>query len=288
MKWFKHASDASDDSFIEGLEEKFGWEGYGRWWKLLEIIAREMEKNDLPFAEHTWVKWQSLLKGKRKNIELFLAHCVAQNKLIISGSFSLQTGNKLETNSVVADCDRKQTENKLKITCNKLLDLRDNHTKKFPVTFQELPPKTKIEEKESKKELSSPLPPSEPVDNSEGMMIDDFEKSNSGTEPEPEPPPPRPTYHQTEFHPRFAEVCKYITDRLPKLNRKGATEVNRWLIEGVDPPDIYETVNYCISVSSQPIYSFNYFTDAVMSTVRLKKELAEQQERMRKKYEKSE
>lgn len=121
---------------------------------------------------------------------------------------------------------------------------------------------------------------------------DDFPKKELEALPEPEPPEPpvkpwHQTYHQVEFHPQFNEVVKYITDRLPKLKRTSATEVNRWLQEGVSPPDIYATVDYCISASAQPIYSFSYFSDAVLSCVRLKKELAEQGERIRKKYAES-
>jgi len=39
MKWFKHFTDASDDDFLQTIEDIFGLEGYARWWKLLEVIA---------------------------------------------------------------------------------------------------------------------------------------------------------------------------------------------------------------------------------------------------------
>lgn len=107
MKWFKHMSDASDDAFIEELEDKFGWEGYGRWWKLLEIIARAMDKNNEPFAIHSWVKWSLFLKGKRNKVSLFLVALQDQGKIT------------LEQNGDI-----------LKITCPKLLELRDEYTKR--------------------------------------------------------------------------------------------------------------------------------------------------------------
>lgn len=123
MKWFKHYSDASDDQFIEELEDKFGWEGYGRWWKLLEIISKGMEKNNEPYAEHSWVKWQSFLKGKQNKLDLFLVHCQDKSKL------------KLEQNG-----------NILRIICPKLLELRDNHTKNLQVSGKLLAPKTKTKD----------------------------------------------------------------------------------------------------------------------------------------------
>ena len=146
MRWFKHYSDASDDAFIEGLEDKFGWEGYGRWWKLLEIIAKSMDKNSDPSAEHSWVKWQSLLKGKRNKLDSFLIHC--QNEMKIN----------LEQNG-----------NILKINCPKLLELRDEYNRKSGHTTDtcqdKLPPKTKeIRTKKEEKEK----------DKKESLVGDDF------------------------------------------------------------------------------------------------------------------
>lgn len=111
MKWFRHMSSASDDEFISGIEDLFGWEGYGRWWKLLEIIAKQMDETDRCHAEYSWVKWQSFLKGKRNKLETFLVHC--QNKRKI----------KLEQNGDI-----------LRIICPKLLELRDNYTKDLQAT----------------------------------------------------------------------------------------------------------------------------------------------------------
>lgn len=107
MRWFKHYADASDDSFVEGLEDKFGLEGYARWWKMLEIIARSMDKTDGCSASHSWVKWQSFLKGKRNKLETFLEHCQNENKI----TFKLN-GNILE------------------IKCPNLLKLKDEYNSK--------------------------------------------------------------------------------------------------------------------------------------------------------------
>lgn len=42
IRWFKHISDASDDDFLQTIEEEFGLEGYARWFKLLECISRDV------------------------------------------------------------------------------------------------------------------------------------------------------------------------------------------------------------------------------------------------------
>lgn len=113
MKWFKHYSDASEDEFIAELEDEFGLEGYARWWKLLEVIAKQMDETDRCYAEYSWQNWQRFLKAKRNKLETFLEH--SQNKRKI----------KLE-----------QTGNKLRIICPKLLELRDNHTKNLQAKKQ--------------------------------------------------------------------------------------------------------------------------------------------------------
>ena len=115
IKWFKHYADASDDEFVAELEEIFGLAGYARWFKMLEIIAKQMDKSDRCSVSYSWVKWQALLKGKRNKLETFLVHC--ENKLKIN---------------------LKQTENILEIKCSNLLKIRDNHTKNLQVTNKQL------------------------------------------------------------------------------------------------------------------------------------------------------
>lgn len=43
MKWFKHDTDATNDPKIRKLKKQFGMEGYGFYFNLLELIARDME-----------------------------------------------------------------------------------------------------------------------------------------------------------------------------------------------------------------------------------------------------
>ena len=49
MKWFKHDSNASLDAKLLRLRLKYGMEGYGVYWFLLESIARNVEKHNLTF-----------------------------------------------------------------------------------------------------------------------------------------------------------------------------------------------------------------------------------------------
>jgi hypothetical protein len=41
MDWFKHDVDAANDPKVLKLVRVHGWEGYGIWWRLIEMIAAE-------------------------------------------------------------------------------------------------------------------------------------------------------------------------------------------------------------------------------------------------------
>lgn len=53
MKWIQHDSDASLDSKLQKLRIRFGMEGYGVYWLLLELIAKDVTEKKLTFElEH--------------------------------------------------------------------------------------------------------------------------------------------------------------------------------------------------------------------------------------------
>ena len=49
MKWFKHDSTASMDAKLKKLRLRYGLEGYGLYWYLLECIARTVEPHNLTY-----------------------------------------------------------------------------------------------------------------------------------------------------------------------------------------------------------------------------------------------
>jgi hypothetical protein len=108
LRWFKHLTDASDDDFLKVLEHEYGWEGYGRWWKLCEIVGKNVKKNDTVATRSLpWPEWQTKLKGKRNQLRCFV-ECLANHGRI---SFK-ETGDILE------------------ISLPKLLKYRDEYSKK--------------------------------------------------------------------------------------------------------------------------------------------------------------
>lgn len=41
MRYFSHDADAAEDMRCCRLRRRYGWEGYGRWWRLCELLAAE-------------------------------------------------------------------------------------------------------------------------------------------------------------------------------------------------------------------------------------------------------
>ena len=48
MKWFKHYTDASNNDAINRLEQEFGYEGYGVYWKITELCASKYDAKSGP------------------------------------------------------------------------------------------------------------------------------------------------------------------------------------------------------------------------------------------------
>ncbi len=63
MRWLKHLTLAHSDPAIDAVCDKFGAEGYGVWWLILEDIAAPMEAGKMvPIQSHSVVKWASICR----------------------------------------------------------------------------------------------------------------------------------------------------------------------------------------------------------------------------------
>ena len=201
MKWFKHKSDASDDEFLSGLEANFGLEGYARWWKMLEVIAKQMDETDRCSAEYSWVDWQRFLKGKRNKLETFLVHCENKRKI------------NLEQNG-----------NILKIICPKLLELRDEHTRKI----------------RSKAGLSREQDTDTDIDTEEC-----YKNAHEAAIP------------KTAFEIVYDEGCKLF----PNLAPANTSPIHTWLNSGCHPE--LDCLPVLRRSSGKNITSWTYFTNAM-------------------------
>jgi hypothetical protein len=75
MKWFKHFCSATDDELLADLMGEFGLEGYGFYFRVLEIIGSQLDekcKTFLTFSVRNWAKKIGISEKKFKKISEFL------------------------------------------------------------------------------------------------------------------------------------------------------------------------------------------------------------------------
>jgi len=111
MKWFKHFSTARNDEKIARLEDKTGIEGYGFYFKMLEIVAEVIDETDKHEVTYSLSRW-----GRQTNITskkfLFLCQCCSD-----VGLMNVQ-----------------RHDDNVTVKIANLLKFRDNHTKNLQAT----------------------------------------------------------------------------------------------------------------------------------------------------------
>ncbi|MGZ8184412.1 MAG: hypothetical protein ACXWT1_20910 [Methylobacter sp.] len=143
MKWFKHQSTARNDERIARLEDKCGLEGYGFYFKMLEIVAEVIDSTDRCAVTYSISRW-----GRQTNIStkkfLFLAQCCSDVGLMLA----------------------QRSGDDMLVKIPNLLKFRDNHTKNLQAASkqdtEEDTYKKDIEKNRDKKNGgSTELPPPE-------------------------------------------------------------------------------------------------------------------------------
>lgn len=110
MKWFKHETDAKDSEKLKAIIDEFGFEGYGRWFRIMEIIAEKMDESTRCHYEQSEWEWCCNLKAKRKQLTCFLK---ATEKQML--------------------CKVERNGKQLRIEIPNLLKKRDNYSKNLQV-----------------------------------------------------------------------------------------------------------------------------------------------------------
>ena len=70
LKWFKHSSTALNDAKIEKLIMKYGIEGYGVYFAIVEMIAQEIDTNKVSCElEHDYELLAYKFRVDKKRLE---------------------------------------------------------------------------------------------------------------------------------------------------------------------------------------------------------------------------
>jgi hypothetical protein len=74
MKWLKHETDAMDSEKMKMIIHEFGFEGYGWFWRVMEIIAKQMDETGRCHYDQPVSEWCGNLKvvysGDKLRIEI--------------------------------------------------------------------------------------------------------------------------------------------------------------------------------------------------------------------------
>jgi uncharacterized alkaline shock family protein YloU len=111
MKWLKHETDAMDSEKMKMIIYEFGFEGYGWFWRIMEIIAKQMDETGRCHYDQPVSEWCGNLKVKQRKLRKFL-----------------------ELTTLQSITEVVYSENKLRIEIPNLLKKRDNYSKNLQVT----------------------------------------------------------------------------------------------------------------------------------------------------------
>lgn len=88
MKYFKHYCHAGSNLDLAALIHKYGWEWYGRYWRIVEMVGEQVSKNNLSFSlttnsgEPVSVEWLASELGTNVGRLIDVCRQMAFDKLI--------------------------------------------------------------------------------------------------------------------------------------------------------------------------------------------------------------
>ena len=75
MRWFKHMSDSWEDEKLSRIVDEAGLEGYGFWWRMVEIVASKVDENNDTLVTFSIKKWCSLFVVRPQKLRRLLTLC---------------------------------------------------------------------------------------------------------------------------------------------------------------------------------------------------------------------
>lgn len=164
MKWFRHMTCSYNDERLSAIVDTLGMEGYGFWWRILEVVAEKLDETGDCSCSFSAKKWGNFFGFSAKKFEKFVR--IFQNFEIFEVKFS---------------------ENHITVNIPKLLKYRDEYSRKKVKKSGQTPDKNPQVDTDTEEEYINihPLPLT-----SEGDQVlceDSSRHAESGSEPENEP-----------------------------------------------------------------------------------------------------
>ena len=125
MKWFKHMVSSYDDEKLSAIIDELGMEGYGFYWRMLEIVAEKLDAKGETYCQFSAKKWGNFFQFSPKKFQKFV-RILAEKRLIF-----------VET-----------TEKLIKVDIPNLLKYQDNYQKNLQAANKKVSPRLKNKEEE--------------------------------------------------------------------------------------------------------------------------------------------
>ncbi len=81
--YFSHDSNARNDIKIKAMIAKYGYEGYGMYWAVVEML-RETKDYELPLEEYMFLALQQEFNGCSTDVQQYINDCINTFKLFAS------------------------------------------------------------------------------------------------------------------------------------------------------------------------------------------------------------
>lgn len=149
MKWFRHETDAKDSEKIAVLIDGYGFEGYGRFWRICEIIADRMDETDRCYAELPESIWCQKLAITRPKLRQYLTDVAS-----------------------IFDIKVTLNEHRINIEYRKLLQKRDNYTKDLQASSKRLPSIDRDTDTDTELDKTRALNPNPAINNNPALTYE--------------------------------------------------------------------------------------------------------------------
>ena len=130
MKWFKHETDSIHSEKLTRLKNEFGFEGYGRYWRIMELVAERMDGSNRCHIELPEKEWLRLLSIRRQSFNYYLTVI-----RLLFDSWRITTDNETQL---------------IRIEIPNLLGKRDNYTSDLQASSKKLPNRSRSRKEQNK------------------------------------------------------------------------------------------------------------------------------------------
>lgn len=220
MRWLKHMVVSADDEKVSMLIDSCGLAGYGFFWRVLEIIAAQVDDSDRNYASYSKRAWCNKLSVNHQTWGKLMASCEQ------AGLFDVATDGQTIT-----------------VKSNNILKYRDEWSRKKGRNSGVTPESLRSKESESEKEEEDKKKDSLSVSREERESC--FAESESSDLKKPQPQnrePDHPEDHgfsNTEVG--FAILSALKIDQTPwEMGHRSFARLQRW----IDNHSLEEVLNF--------------------------------------------